>query len=280
LYALAAGDTCSAHGLSPAAADVTASLDDLGYPSTQAICVLPQLPTSEWVNGSCTGSTEAGWCYLTGAAAESCPQTIVTSASGAPPAGAVGVFVCGQTPPSEALQGTRSDAVGASCTPSPELSPSFAGFNSREVTLDENNASCGGDVCLVNHFQGLTDCAYGQEQDGGPAPGAITGCTVPGTSTPVMPNAAKTGQQVLPQCVDRETGAAVYCTCRCANTAGQTNDGATYCTCPSGFSCTPLVPAGQSGDPRAGAYCIKEGTAYDANTSCNSWCDPTLNNCP
>jgi hypothetical protein len=263
-FLLASGDTCAAHGLSPAAADVAASVESFeDVPSSQAICVLPQLPASDWVNGSCAGSSDAGWCYVTGAAAETCPQVILTSATGRTPSG--------ETPPSAAPQGTSSAPIGTACTPSQELSVTFAGFDYHEVTLDENNAACGGDVCLVNHFQGLTSCPYGQKQDAGAAPGA---CTVPGSDAPV------TGQEVQPECVDRQASAAVVCSCRCANTAGKTNDGAIYCTCPSDYSCTQVVPAAQSGDPRAGAYCIKNGTVYDRNSVCLSTCSETLSNCP
>jgi hypothetical protein len=79
---------------------------------------------------------------------------------------------------------------------------------------------------------------------------------------------------------DRQASATVYCSCRCANAAGSTNDGATYCPCPSGYSCTQVVPATQSGDPRAGAYCIKNGTVYAPNSACISLCNRTQNNCP
>jgi hypothetical protein len=280
LFVLASGDACGADGLSAAAPDVAASVEGLDQiPTSQAVCVLPQLASAEWVNGSCAGSSNAGWCYLTGAAAGSCPQIIVTSATGVPPSGALAVLACGETSPSVAPQGTSSAAVGTACTPSQESSATFAGFNYHELTLDENNPACGGDVCLVNHFQGLTSCPYGQQQDGGAPSDASAACTVPGSSMPVTPNSPTAGQEVEPECVDRQASATVYCSCRCSNTAGQTEDGATYCACPSGYTCTQVVPASQADDPRAGGYCIKSGTAYKA-PACTAQCDATQNDCP
>jgi hypothetical protein len=73
----------------------------------------------------------------------------------------------------------------------------------------------------------------------------------------------------------------MYWSCRCANADGQTNDGDTYCACPSGFACTQAVRSiGDLGKPYSGAYCIKDGTVYDAATACSTTCDPTANPCP
>lgn len=175
--------------------------------------------------------------------------------------------------------GSHSSAtsVGASCVPSAELSASFPGFDYHVVTLDENNAACSGAVCPVDHFQGLTDCPYGQDSNGNPPPPITSGCTVPGTSTPVRPNGTESGQTVEPQCLDRRPNQSVYCSCRCANAEGSTDDGASYCTCPSGYACTQVVPATQAD---AGAYCIQSGTAYDSANVCAETCGPELGNCP
>jgi hypothetical protein len=166
-------------------------------------------------------------------------------------------------------------SLGAACVPSAELSASFAGFDYHDVTVDENNATCSGAVCLVNHFQGLTDCPYGQNSNGNPPPPITSGCTVPGTSTPVRPN-VDAGQTVNPQCLDRLVSLTVYCSCRCADTEGNTDAGGSYCTCPSGYACTQVVPATQAG---AGAYCILNVTAYDSANVCEQTCNPVLSNC-
>ncbi len=84
--------------------------------------------------------------------------------------------------------------------------------------------------------------------------------------------------QVLPQCIDRTADVAVYCSCRCADVNGQTNDGSNYCTCPDGFTCTQLVSSiGVTDSGLTGAYCMKNNTGYNA-TVCSS-CDPTKGNC-
>jgi hypothetical protein len=187
----------------------------------------------------------------------------------------------GRIAPSDAgAEGTSEGAaqtpIGASCTPTIESSPTFAGFDVMELDFDTNNAACGGGVCLLDHFQGLTDCPYGQDSSGKPIPPATTACTVPGTGQPVAPQSAQTGDAIRPWCADRQPSATVYCSCRCANAAGQTDDGATYCTCPGSFSCMQLV-AGSG--PMAGAYCVEDGTTYDPNTACAQTCNPATYPC-
>ncbi len=269
-YALATGDTCAAHaGLTAAAADVVASLQSMqqGLDASQPICILPQLPMAEWVDGSCETSSSAGWCYLTGSAAGSCSETVMLSSSGAPPAGAIAILGCGGMASSSGVESSAA-SVGASCVPFAELSTSFEGFSVTEVTLNENNPACGnGAACVVNHFQGLTSCPYGQDA-------GADRCTVPGTSTPVLP-------EVRPQETPRQTANTVYCSCRCANDEGSTDDGASYCACPSGYTCSPLVSAIVPGDPHAGSYCIKSGTVYDpVDTGMFIDCEPSVNPCP
>jgi hypothetical protein len=98
--------------------------------------------------------------------------------------------------------------------------------------------------------------------------------------TPPAVDDPKVGATVNPQCLDRTAEKAVYCSCRCANVDGQTNDGANYCTCPNGFSCTQLVSSiGATDEGLTGAYCIRNGTGYDPNNSCQATCDPSAGNC-
>ncbi len=134
---------------------------------------------------------------------------------------------------------------------------------------------------------------YGQQADASPVPGTVPcngtfGCCTPGTNqgvtgldvngNPVNPTAKAT---VQPQCVDRSADRTVYCSCRCANADGRTNDGANYCPCPSGFTCTQLVaPISLADQGLTGAYCIKTGTQYDPNVgACLVTCDPVKTNC-
>jgi hypothetical protein len=297
---LAAGDTCDAHGLAAVAPDVLLSVTrSQTTPPPGPVCVLPQLPMPDWVNGSCDQSTEAGWCYLTGGPAGSCAQVVRASPTGVPPTGAVAILGCGGTPGDAGPDGdvdgnveggaeggteggSATDAaasVGSPCTPSLEGSPTFGGFQAGAVTLDEANPACPGAVCLVNHFQGLTSCPYGQDSQGRPSAGASTACTVPGTSTPVRPGAIVGGETVEPWCADRRASGAVECSCRCASVDGTTSDGASYCACPAGFTCTQVVPAVESGDPRAGGYCIRNASAFDPSSYCHATCDVTLSPC-
>jgi hypothetical protein len=166
--------------------------------------------------------------------------------------------------------------VGSACTPSVEGLPTFPGFTPGEVVVEDHNPACGAGVCLANHFQGLTTCPYGQDAQGN-APAGQTPCAVPGTGQRVAPVPPA---QVPPWCVDRPPSAAVYCSCRCANADGATDDGAAYCACGSGFTCTQLIAPIGAGDPLlTGAYCVANGTAFDPAASCASMCDPTTHAC-
>lgn len=120
----------------------------------------------------------------------------------------------------------------------------------------------------------------GKTPKGNPANGASTDCTVPGSSEPVRPDALVGGETVQPWCANRRANDVVTCSCRCANVAGGTDDGATYCTCPSGFACAQVVAAAESDDPRAGGYCIKQGTAYGPSSGCFSTCNASSTPCP
>jgi hypothetical protein len=181
-------------------------------------------------------------------------------------------------------------ALGAGCVPEEELDKSFLGFGLNEVSVESNTFSCASRICLTHHFQGRVTCPYGQTADGGgylPA----TGCTIPGTDTPVdgkdsngtVVDSTKQAT-VEPQCVRRTPREAVVCSCRCANASGGVDDAGPYCTCPSGFDCAQLVPSiGTADQGLTGAYCIKSGTEYDPldGSACGPTmlCDPKVANC-
>ncbi len=194
--------------------------------------------------------------------------------------------------------GCTASGIGDPCTPEQEYDPSFTGFNAGEVNVESRSFQCQTRLCLVNHFQGRVSCPYGQAVDGTPyppakncatgTPGANAGCCIPGVNQPVtgndpsgMPLDPINKAKVRAQCLDRTAAEAVYCSCRCANVNGDTNDGANYCTCPTGFKCEQLVGTiGASTAGLAGAYCVKNNTDYDKNMSCTgAICDPTLANC-
>jgi hypothetical protein len=124
-------------------------------------------------------------------------------------------------------------------------------------------------------------------------------CCVPGTDTPVAVD-------VCGQCTadsNRDANNAVYCSCRCcapccpACPNGQqglclptTDDPTTpscstdqstcgancdpnfnYCTCPSGYNCTNIRSNVGLGDANlAGAYCTKNGTAFESANNCKN----------
>ncbi|MGD0528690.1 MAG: hypothetical protein ABSE49_26375 [Polyangiaceae bacterium] len=169
--------------------------------------------------------------------------------------------------------------VGAPCLPYQELSPTFAGFDVAELTVDQGDPACASGVCLVNHFQGRTSCAYGQATDGSGVD-AGAGCALPGTGAPVAPDgSSELGKLVEPQCTDRTPSLDVTCSCRCANAEGATDDGASYCSCPSGTVCAQVVPGFVSGDPLAGGYCVPPGSTYHRDEACSATCDATAGNC-
>ncbi len=165
--------------------------------------------------------------------------------------------------------------TGAACLPYQELSPTFQGFSTKQLVLDTNDPACASGVCLVNHFQGRASCPYGQDLNGNGVAGT-PGCTVPGSGVAVGPDGGSSGEDriVQPQCTDRTAAVTVTCSCRCANAVGETNDGASYCTCPTGTTCSQVVPEIMSGDPLAGGYCVPPASDYDASSDCVTTCAP------
>jgi hypothetical protein len=168
--------------------------------------------------------------------------------------------------------GTPEAAViGTPCIPSQETSATFDGFASSEISLESIPTKSGTPTCLVDHFQGLVTCPYGQSASG-EAPACAAPCTTSG-GEPVV-------GAVEPQCVDRVASKVVLWTCRCANTEGRSDDGDTYCTCPTGLSCTQLISSiGDSGSGFAGGYCATSAEAAGAG-SCGATCNPATHPCP
>jgi hypothetical protein len=195
--------------------------------------------------------------------------------------------------------GCNSTGVGDPCTPEAEYSQSFLGFSAQEVNLETKSFQCETRLCLANHFQGRVSCPYGQDSTGSAAGNAAADDTHQACLTPIgqtvtgidpttgnvgVPPAGAVGGtnqpgSVPPNCTDRTAENAVYCSCRCANVDGQTNDGSIYCNCPTGFACTQLVSGIPGQDPDlTGAYCIKNGTAFGVS-SCTTPCTATQGGC-
>ena len=214
------------------------------------------------------------------------------------------------------LQGCSQTGVGDPCVPEQEYFTCFAGFQVGEVNVESKSFQCQTRLCLVNHFQGRVSCPYGQNAGtndisaqcgtgvvgGSPTPyypaseypaGTPTTCSIPGGATLTgTPNSelpiTQTQIQVAvpPQIFNRNTSQAVYCSCRCANDQGLTNDGAVYCTCPDNYTCTQLVSSigGSLDNGLTGGYCMKTGTGYTASQSSDctvggTCCQPQGNMC-
>ena len=150
------------------------------------------------------------------------------------------------------------------------------------MSVESKSFQCQSRLCLVNHFRGRVSCPYGQQNynSGNPPAGpcqtpinqAVTGTgRRPADQRDAIPPVdAVNKDQVPANCSSREAANAVYCSCRCANINGQTNDGANYCTCPDGFNCTQLVSSiGPADQGLTGAYCIKAGTAVRPERVCS-----------
>jgi len=180
--------------------------------------------------------------------------------------------------------GCDQTGIGDPCRPEREYDPSFTGFDVDEVNVESKSYQCQTRLCLVNHFQGRVTCPYGQKIDGTPPDGGDKACVLPGTVDGKVTgdtNDDKVGATVAPNFQDRNADKAVYCSCRCANADGATDDGANYCSCPDGFSCEQLVGSigAVSSEQLSGGYCIKSGTKFDPVSRPNVPCNPTAKNC-
>ncbi len=167
--------------------------------------------------------------------------------------------------------GTSSTSVGSPCRPLAESSPTYLGSSATEVGLESHSAACGGNACLTYHFRGLTYCPYGQSSND-IAPSGATTCT--------NPDGVAVIGEVESQCTDRRPADTIFCTCRCANYQGQTNDGDSYCTCGGGMTCEQVVPLIGAPTGLEGAYCMKPSATWLQSRECAVSCDPTMAPCP
>jgi len=177
-------------------------------------------------------------------------------------------------PSNEPAQVDGGSAIGAPCTPSREDMPPFRGFDLGIVYMDAPNGvspPSGHPICLTYHFLGVTTCPYGQDQDA-EAPAGAHPCLRP-DGDPVV-------GEVPAQCTDRRPDSTVFWSCRCANADGGTNDGAEYCSCPSGMTCTPGFASSSATVDSSGSYCLTAGAAFNQATACKTSCDPVTAPCP
>lgn len=170
-----------------------------------------------------------------------------------------------------ASNGTKP--VGAPCVPGDEQSATLSGQGLAENYIETNSPQCASKICIAGSFQGRVTCPYGQTDadiQNLPvnSPQRCRTATDSGGATAVAVTVP-----VSPQLVARPAADVVICSCRCAG-----NDpGATYCTCPSGMTCTPFVPdlGFDAGRSLSGSYCIKIGTEYDAAVPPTVTCSET-----
>lgn len=166
--------------------------------------------------------------------------------------------------------GDAARPIGTPCVPLIESHSTFDGYSSAEISLTSPGAP-GAPTCLVYHFRGLVTCPYGQNASG-QAPAGASPCTTTG-GQPVV-------GAVAPQCTDRPASKVVLWSCRCANLEGQTNDGDTYCTCPSSMTCAQAYSSiGASEDDVSGAYCLPPAEVRDGAAICAVSCDPKTAPC-
>jgi hypothetical protein len=127
--------------------------------------------------------------------------------------------------------GCKAGGVGDPCIPEDEYTAKFSGFGVAEANVESRSFQCETRVCIANHFQGRVSCPYGQpdpQTEPNPAAGP---CYIPSSSDLVE-------VAVDPQLKERRAESTVYCSCRCEGP----DKNASYCECPSGYSCSPLVP--------------------------------------
>jgi hypothetical protein len=185
---------------------------------------------------------------------------------------ALGMVSCGTSGGSSPGAGDAGPVIGTACVPSRENNSVFRSYSLGVIQIDPPVSVSGEPVCLVYHFLGFGTCPYGQDANG-IAPAAATPC--------VRPNGQPITGEVPAQCTDRRPASTIFWSCRCANAQGSTADGASYCTCPSGTTCSPTYQSlGDGEDDESGSYCLSAGASFDAATACASSCDPTAHPCP
>lgn len=160
--------------------------------------------------------------------------------------------------------------MGAPCSTGATEFINFRGYEPNAVEMGSQSPSCASTICLVNHFQGLPSCPYGQSQQ--------ELDTLPGDSPELC--RADGGElvpfPVKPQLLERRAEDTIHCSCRCDGADAED----VYCDCPSGFECSLLVsPLGLGDTDLGGSYCIKAGTLYEPGGLEIPTCQRELGNC-
>ncbi len=170
-----------------------------------------------------------------------------------------------------AATGCPAGGVGDPCIPEDEYTATFSGFGIGEANVESRSFQCETRVCIVNHFQGRVSCPYGYDGDpNSTTPNTSHGqCLIPSSPDPVT-------AVVDAQLLARRADSTVYCSCRCDGD----DKSAKYCSCPNGYSCTPLVPnLGFGKTNLAGKYCLKNGTEYTSTATGGPTCSDKAGSC-
>lgn len=120
--------------------------------------------------------------------------------------------------------GCEAPGVGDPCLP--ESIPA-GGFRDSEAYIETSSVQCRTRVCMVYRLAG----------DPSPDCGGVAGVVCPS---------------------DQEIRDRVYCTCRCDGPADSTTS---FCECPEGFSCEPVLELGGAGI--RGSYCVRSNTIVE-----------------
>jgi len=270
--------SCSEPGLSKATSNVTnamrTQLQRVGYCGGQ-----DQAPCSEACACEVTkaigqsliecqtltepNSDSIGWCYVSADAGKpqtelvaECPSTQKQTLRflGDPKllSGEPSFLACvdaGGSAPARAMGEVCSDEFD-------DKGGKFVVHGVSEVNIIDHAAMCSSGLCVVNHFQGLVSCPYGQEAGAGD-------CRRLGSDDPLP-------FDVKPQLVERQAAIASICSCQCAGPGP-----GPYCTCPEAMQCEHLVDDLGLGFPElSGSYCIPKGTAFDPSASRTECVEP------
>ena len=271
---------CAEPGLSPSASSVTEAvqkqLQRVGYCgaegqppcSDSCACEVSRAIGTSLIECKTLPEPSAessGWCYVSADAGAPqaelvahCPssqrQTLRFMGNPALLAGAPSFLACvdsrGSAPARE---------LGEVCSEELGTNPNFPGYGRMEVNIIDHTSMCSSGICVINHFQGLVSCPYGQAAGAGD-------CLRPGTDEP-LPFA------VDPQLVQRQAAIAAICSCHCDGPGP-----GPYCTCPESMQCEHLVDDLHLGSPDfsglSGSYCIPKGTAYQSNAAQTECVEP------
>lgn len=158
----------------------------------------------------------------------------------------------------------EQEGVGDPCIPEDEYQLGFSGYGLGEVSVETRSFQCETRVCLVNHFQGRVSCPAGQSAT----------AVADGSGTCTTPDGQKVTVPVSAWNVSRPAQSSVYCSCRCAGS----DPNASYCKCPSGFSCSRLIDdLGLGQKELAGSYCVRDGSEFRAEQAAAPTCSEQPN---